>query len=356
MAGPTESDRADAQAGAAAASAAVRSGWCSACRAWGFDADDACWACPCGSRGSTSGGTTAPLVPSRCRNRRPGLSWGGGFTFESLEPTLGFEPRTCCLRNSCSTAELCRRGAECTSPSSASRPRHLRQRSAGSGPASRSRARRSTGAGTHRSRLARAPTFLEGEVDVLATAGRREPRLDIHDRIVASLDPVDFVGTVRREDGCRGSLDDFDRIGEVGAQRIHRGRDHRFGASDPARGFSAAPGLHSLVAGRRAVSRSVSRPGRRRPDCEEPSATATSGAPRPRSRRSWGMRVQESARRQRPSRVASSSFAPLARAPAMRSRREYSSSSPTPRHSSSPPVCAQRPSIGRIRQWGRQVR
>ncbi len=27
-----------------------------------------------------------------------------------LEPTLGFEPRTCCLRNSCSTAELCRRG------------------------------------------------------------------------------------------------------------------------------------------------------------------------------------------------------------------------------------------------------
>ena len=27
----------------------------------------------------------------------------------SVEPTLGFEPRTCCLRNSCSTAELCRR-------------------------------------------------------------------------------------------------------------------------------------------------------------------------------------------------------------------------------------------------------
>ena len=25
-----------------------------------------------------------------------------------VEPTLGFEPRTCCLRNSCSTAELCR--------------------------------------------------------------------------------------------------------------------------------------------------------------------------------------------------------------------------------------------------------
>src|SRR3989304_6062431 len=28
---------------------------------------------------------------------------------EGVEPTLGFEPRTCCLRNSCSTAELCRR-------------------------------------------------------------------------------------------------------------------------------------------------------------------------------------------------------------------------------------------------------
>src|SRR6267142_5052882 len=27
-----------------------------------------------------------------------------------VEPTLGFEPRTCCLRNSCSTAELCRLG------------------------------------------------------------------------------------------------------------------------------------------------------------------------------------------------------------------------------------------------------
>ena len=29
-----------------------------------------------------------------------------------VEPTLGFEPRTCCLRNSCSTAELCRPGQE----------------------------------------------------------------------------------------------------------------------------------------------------------------------------------------------------------------------------------------------------
>ena len=28
---------------------------------------------------------------------------------KGVEPTLGFEPRTCCLRNSCSTTELCRR-------------------------------------------------------------------------------------------------------------------------------------------------------------------------------------------------------------------------------------------------------
>ena len=32
------------------------------------------------------------------------------------EPTLGFEPRTCCLRNSCSTAELCRRGGHVSRP------------------------------------------------------------------------------------------------------------------------------------------------------------------------------------------------------------------------------------------------
>src|SRR5206468_8616611 len=30
-------------------------------------------------------------------------------TNKGVEPTLGFEQRTCCLRNSCSTAELCRR-------------------------------------------------------------------------------------------------------------------------------------------------------------------------------------------------------------------------------------------------------
>ncbi len=31
---------------------------------------------------------------------------GTRFKFESVEPTLGFEPRTCCLRNSCSTGGL----------------------------------------------------------------------------------------------------------------------------------------------------------------------------------------------------------------------------------------------------------
>ena len=39
------------------------------------------------------------------RQRRRGRTSGRGV----VEPTLGFEPRTCCLRNSCSTAELCRR-------------------------------------------------------------------------------------------------------------------------------------------------------------------------------------------------------------------------------------------------------
>ena len=44
---------------------------------------------------------------------------------EKVEPTLGFEPRTCCLRNSCSTAELCRPGG------------HLAQRPAGTNPRDR---------------------------------------------------------------------------------------------------------------------------------------------------------------------------------------------------------------------------
>jgi hypothetical protein len=39
-----------------------------------------------------------------------------------LEPTLGFEPRTCCLRNSCSTAELCRRDRDRNTPQLAPRP------------------------------------------------------------------------------------------------------------------------------------------------------------------------------------------------------------------------------------------
>jgi alkanesulfonate monooxygenase SsuD/methylene tetrahydromethanopterin reductase-like flavin-dependent oxidoreductase (luciferase family) len=40
------------------------------------------------------------------------FSFAGRFYVRGVEPTLGFEPRTCCLRNSCSTAELCRRERE----------------------------------------------------------------------------------------------------------------------------------------------------------------------------------------------------------------------------------------------------
>ena len=35
---------------------------------------------------------------------------GGSERETEMEPTLRFELRTCCLRNSCSTAELCRPG------------------------------------------------------------------------------------------------------------------------------------------------------------------------------------------------------------------------------------------------------
>ena len=52
--------------------------------------------------------------PGECSHgRREGR--GGGLTREWVEPTLGLEPRTCCLRNSCSTTELCRRGGESSS-------------------------------------------------------------------------------------------------------------------------------------------------------------------------------------------------------------------------------------------------
>ncbi len=46
------------------------------------------------------------------RDRRPNAVGAAVSRSDLLEPTLGFEPRTCCLRNSCSTAELCRRGGE----------------------------------------------------------------------------------------------------------------------------------------------------------------------------------------------------------------------------------------------------
>ncbi len=48
-----------------------------------------------------------PGGPASDRSQEAGLA--AGFRLGLLEPTLGFEPRTCCLRNSCSTAELCRR-------------------------------------------------------------------------------------------------------------------------------------------------------------------------------------------------------------------------------------------------------
>ncbi len=53
-----------------------------------------------------------PGSPAGNENRRSRPA--GRLRFDSLEPTLGFEPRTCCLRNSCSTAELCRRAGDGT--------------------------------------------------------------------------------------------------------------------------------------------------------------------------------------------------------------------------------------------------
>ena len=46
------------------------------------------------------------VVPEGQPSVSPGEARGG------VEPTLGLEPRTCCLRNSCSTTELCRREAK----------------------------------------------------------------------------------------------------------------------------------------------------------------------------------------------------------------------------------------------------
>ena len=59
-----------------------------------------------------------------------GMPGQGRFHEGGVEPTLGFEPRTCCLRNSCSTAELCRRGSESSSeePGRLRAPRNGRTR------------------------------------------------------------------------------------------------------------------------------------------------------------------------------------------------------------------------------------
>ena len=60
-----------------------------------------------------AGTSCPPKVPT---NASAHQSPDGHFTFDRVEPTLRFEPRTCCLRNSCSTAELCRRGGHLAGP------------------------------------------------------------------------------------------------------------------------------------------------------------------------------------------------------------------------------------------------
>ena len=78
------------------------------------------WSVASGSRASSS--TNTPSSSSLPRGflavragatAREDRANSGQMLFPStkrgVEPTLGFEPRTCCLRNSCSAAELCRR-------------------------------------------------------------------------------------------------------------------------------------------------------------------------------------------------------------------------------------------------------
>ena len=69
--------------------------------------------------GCTKPARSTPF-PSRTRSRprdRPAPNVkrrpeGRRLKRVDVEPTLGLEPRTCCLRNSCSTTELCRRDRE----------------------------------------------------------------------------------------------------------------------------------------------------------------------------------------------------------------------------------------------------
>jgi hypothetical protein len=97
-------------------------------------------------------------------------SWG-------VEPTLGFEPRTCCLRNSCSTAELCRRGCDSSSPGHAWRiplPRVVREVS---------RAFRARRLPIGFFRLNRAQTHLPQTSAIRSSASQ-----DVHD--LAGLHPI----------------------------------------------------------------------------------------------------------------------------------------------------------------------
>ena len=81
--------------------------------------------CPCHRVLRRPGGPAGIHRGARSARRSGSAGWGvtsssremGPGTNRDVEPTLGLEPRTCCLRNSCSTTELCRRGRQCTKPS-----------------------------------------------------------------------------------------------------------------------------------------------------------------------------------------------------------------------------------------------
>ena len=67
---------------------------------------------------SAETGANTPVGPDGLGRPRGITNAGqcGRLSGDRVEPTLGFEPRTCCLRNSCSTTELCRRGGQFSSP------------------------------------------------------------------------------------------------------------------------------------------------------------------------------------------------------------------------------------------------
>ena len=89
---------------------------------------------------SSQGQIRPPIRPLMSRSGAALGGSGRSLPCGGVEPTLGFEPRTCCLRNSCSTAELCRRGRASIEAAPGRRPR----RSCAGRPASRTH-RRSPG-------------------------------------------------------------------------------------------------------------------------------------------------------------------------------------------------------------------